>query len=140
MFALQGPQNDATDAIGLIDVDGQAMLLPIQLKELPPSHRNAHIELQDILTKLGKARSGARGTIVAIHINRDVHIEMSKLTIPTGIAELWFYGATDETQDTWTLIGDNLTSPGLSSIFKHPVRRLLVRTGWMQTPISGPYA
>nr|WP_315402397.1 hypothetical protein [uncultured Duganella sp.] len=139
-FALQEPENDAADAIGLMDINGEAFFLPIQLKELPPTHLNPHVSLQDILNKLGSKRSGARGTIVAIHVNRVMHLEISKLTIPTGIAELWLYGAADETQDRWFLIGDLLSDPGLASEFAHPGCKLLYRDNWIHTPRLGAYA
>lgn len=139
-FALQKPEDDAADAIGLIDVDGQAMLLPIQLKELPPAHLNPRIALQDILTKLGSKRSGAKETIVAIHVNRTVRVVISGLSIPAGIAELWLFGATDETQDRWFLIGDLLKDPGLATEFTHPGCRLLLKEAWMHIPANGAYA
>ncbi|MES2324099.1 MAG: hypothetical protein V4633_17715 [Pseudomonadota bacterium] len=139
-FALQGRQDHETDAIGFYAIDGKAFFLPIQIKELPPAGINPLIALQDVLSKVGTHYAGTTDMIVAIHVNRDVRIVISELKIPENIAELWLFGATDESQNTWFLIGDLISQPGLSTEFSHPGRTLLIRVQWPHTIPNSGYA
>lgn len=138
-FALQKPLDDAADAIGLVDDQGNAVFLPIQLKELPPHYANATLSLQDLLTSVGKKFAGTGDTILAIHINRRAQIVISDLNLPTNFAEIWLFGSSDETQDKWFLIGDLLTAGGLTSEFTHPGPKLLHRFCWPHQPGNGAY-
>lgn len=139
-FALQEQQDHEADAIGLIELDGKALFLPIQLKEVPPTALNSSVALQDILTKIGQHYGGTHDMIVAVHVNRNTRIVISELAIPKNIAELWLYGATDESQNKWFLIGDLVSDPGRASEFTHPGPKLLIREHWTHCPRSGRYA
>jgi hypothetical protein len=41
-------------------------------------------------------------------LNVSERVEFARLRYPNNVASLWFFGAHDETQDKWVLIGDML--------------------------------
>ena len=89
------------------DVEG-IHYTPIQLKELVPEHLNPAATLQSELTKLRKYRD-SRDLAVAFMVNRLTRIVPAELDV-TGIevGEVWLYGAIDEDQVSWMLLGDIL--------------------------------
>ena len=92
---------------------------PVQLKELPPAHRNSDATLASLLEGLSRFTS-SRTTVLAIKINR--RLEFDPPTIdPSSVAfrELWFFGATSPDLNSWFLYGDALRSPNHFN-FKYP--------------------
>jgi len=106
------------DAVVKYAANGKVTYLPVQLKEWVPDFLNPSATLQDELDKLAKY-TDSKDLAVAIHLNREATIHLSKLTLPHGsIGGLWFYGATDLTQMRWLLIG-NLMIPGATAYEFH---------------------
>jgi hypothetical protein len=81
----------------------------LQLKELPPAHRNDDAQLEHILKGLSKKYHRAYDLTVAIYLNRNERFETVK-TPPLEIQELWLFGFKD---------------PGLTTI----IVRGMTRTG-----------
>lgn len=93
---------------------------PIQLKELVPEKLNSSANLQDEIDKLRKYTNSS-DLIVAFHINRQITIEPHSLNVSgLPVRELWFFGASDETQTNWMLIGDVLSVGWVRSDFIVP--------------------
>jgi len=91
--------------------DDNLYYTPIQMKELVPENVNSKVSLEQELEKL-KKYSNSKDLVVAIHLNRAGKININELTIPElNISELWFFGAADETQEKWHLIGNILRNP-----------------------------
>ena len=129
-FALQPREDHESDVIGLIEENGTATFLPIQLKELPPEHLNPSMALQDLLDRIGSRYVGTADLIVAVHVNRTVRIVVSELILPRNVAEIWLFGAEDETQQKWFLIGNLLSDAAEWDQFEHPGRTLLYTGSW----------
>ncbi|STQ89486.1 hypothetical protein [Iodobacter fluviatilis] len=108
------------DFVARFEKDEVLHYAPIQMKELVPEELNPHANLQSELNKLEKY-ADSKDLVIAIHINRAATVHLSKLVMPrTSLGALWFFGANDQTQNTWTIIG-NLLRPGASSSeFTHP--------------------
>lgn len=82
----------------------------VQLKELVPEHLNPVVELNDLILKLKKYQDSKR-LIVAIHLNRQVHVDFDSLNIPKlNLAGLYTFGATSQDQNNWVLHGDFLSN------------------------------
>jgi hypothetical protein len=120
------------DIVAKFEEGGVTRMVPVQLKELPPSTVNPTIELQDILDKLGEKLPDSKNLVVAIHINRAVQgLRPAEFRIPTGLGEIWLYGAKDDTQQDWFLIGDMLKDANLVSEFQYP-SNLIYSAIWQQ--------
>jgi hypothetical protein len=105
MFAMV--EDDDYDCVARFMMGDVLTFAPVQLKELPPPRVNPRADLQKQLNKIGRKYADAEDDlIVAIHLNDSRRFEFDKLTYPTSIASLWFYGAADLSQDRWVLIGD----------------------------------
>ncbi|XLZ68581.1 hypothetical protein ABT364_18800 [Massilia sp. SR12] len=116
------------------DANGVTTMVPVQLKEFPPSEVNPNIQLQHILDKLDEKLTDSKDLVVAIHINRDVKdLHPAELKMPTALGEIWLYGAKDRTQQAWYLIGDLLKDPNLVSDFFYPSSRIY-SANWQQEP------
>jgi len=59
--------------------------------------------------------------VVAFHINRDFRIEPAEIDFSAvPVKELWFFGATTPSQESWVLLG-NLLSPSATCFeFTYP--------------------
>lgn len=108
------------DFVARFPKDGMLHYWPIQMKELVPEELDPHANLQAELNKLEKYVDST-DLVVAVHINRVATIHLSELVMPrASIGALWFFGANDLTQNTWTIVG-NLLRPGARSCeFTHP--------------------
>jgi hypothetical protein len=85
--------------------------VPVQLKELVPSHRNASTSLEDLISSLDKYPSSA-GLAVAIHLNRPEYFNPDEIKISHApVAEIWMFGALSEDQSQWGIWGDFLRRP-----------------------------
>jgi hypothetical protein len=81
---------------------------PVQLKELVPEHLNPVAELNHLLSKLIKYTDSSR-LIVAIHINRTIHLDISALDVPKfKLAGLYTFASVSKDQKNWVLHGDLL--------------------------------
>lgn len=120
------------DIVAKFESGDATRMVPVQLKEFPPSKVNPNIQLQDILDKLGERLKDSKDLVIAIHINRDVReLRPADLRLPTALGEIWLYGAKDHTQQAWYLIGDLLKDPNLVSNFGHPSSRIY-SANWQQ--------
>jgi hypothetical protein len=94
--------------------------VPVQLKELVPSHVNAEADLQTELSKIAKYVD-SKDLVVAFYLNTQRRIEFARLKYPVGVvAELWFFGATTPDSQRWVLAGNMLTSPVYGYEFTYP--------------------
>jgi hypothetical protein len=99
--------------------DDELHYCPVQLKELPPEHRNRDITLRSLLAGLPKV-PGPRTTVLAIKVNRRGRFDLPQLDpASTSFREVWFFGATSLDQSEWFLFGDVLGSPGMCN-FAYP--------------------
>jgi hypothetical protein len=99
--------------------NGHVNYVPVQLKEWVPEFLNSHADLQSELDKLDKYVD-SHDLAVAFHLNRNATIHLSELKLPRTIGELWFYGATDPSQNTWTVIGNLLRPDARVCEFAYP--------------------
>lgn len=91
------------------------LFAPVQLKELPPETTAPEASLHDIICGLAKYVSSPE-MIVAIHLNRTITFDLATIVVPSlPIAELWAFGATSASQNSWALWGDLLHSPTVSN-------------------------
>lgn len=120
------------DIVARFDAGGVTHLVPVQLKELPPSHLNPLEQVQRILDKLATKLTDSSDLVVAIHINRDINdLRPAELRIPQNVGQIWLYGAKDRTQESWFLIGDLMTDPNLVTDFSYP-SSVIYSAGWKQ--------
>lgn len=126
------------DIVARYDDDGETRLIPVQLKELPPSEVNSNVELQHILDKLASKLKDSKDLVVAIHINRNIEeLRPADLRIPTDFGGIWLYGGKDRTQHSWYLIGDLLHDPNLVSDFHYP-SSIIYSANWHQELAGRP--
>lgn len=124
------------DIVAKFETGDVTSMVPVQLKELPPSNVNPNIQLQDILDKLEERLKDSKDLVVAIHINRDLkEFCPAKLRLPKTLGEIWLYGAKDHTQQAWYLIGDLLKDPNLVSEFGYPSSRIY-SANWQQNVLG----
>lgn len=94
--------------------------VPVQLKELVPTHVNPRAELQDELDKIAKYVD-SKDLVIAFYLNTEKRIEFSELRFPVGVvAELWFFGASSQDQANWVLVGDMLGNNPVIYRFNYP--------------------
>jgi len=82
------------DATLMWGTPGEVRQMNLQLKELPPEHRNAKVQLEHILYGVSRKYHAAYDLVVAIFLNREQRIETVP-TPPLEIAELWLFGFMD---------------------------------------------
>ncbi len=100
--------------------DGEfANYAPVQIKEFVPADLNPALELDDLISGLKKYQDSSK-LIVAIHLNRRIHLEFNNLNIPRlKLAGLFLFGAVSEDQEKWMLQGDLLDNPQTTT-FDYP--------------------
>ncbi|TDY36014.1 hypothetical protein [Janthinobacterium sp. 75] len=124
------------DIVARYEDGGVMRMVPVQLKELPPSAVNSNVDLQQILDKLGKKLPDSKDLVVAIHLNRDIQgLHTEGLRIPTGFGQIWLYGGKNHTQQAWSLIGDLLKNSNLVSDFHYP-SDMIYSAMWQQDIIG----
>lgn len=110
---------EAYDCVCMWKQEDVVTFTPVQLKELPPAHRNQRVTLSDVLKGLGKY-SHSPETVCAIHVNRQSRIAFDEMPPPrTGLSQVWLFGAIDENQLRWMLFGDILHGPTMRE-FRYP--------------------
>lgn len=100
---------------------GDYKYMNLQLKELPPAHRNDKVQLEHILKGVSKKYHKAYDLAVAIYLNRSERFE-TVMTPTLEIQELWFFGFKD---------------PGLTTIFVRGMTRagdVTFDVPWKTTP------
>src|SRR5205085_3467076 len=85
------------DIVAKYEDDGEENFIPVQLKEWTPDFLPSPQPLQVELDKLTKY-GDASGLVVAFHLNRETRVELSELTYPRNIGELWFCGCIEPSQ------------------------------------------
>ncbi|MBN2654198.1 MAG: hypothetical protein JXR79_03675 [Nitrospirae bacterium] len=84
---------------------------PVQLKEVVSEKLNSKSNLNETISKLAKYSSSSN-LVVAIHLNKEIRLEFNAIEVQKlNIAQLWIFGALDETQDSWFIYGDMLSNP-----------------------------
>src|SRR6185369_2370242 len=68
-------ENQDFDSIATWSKDGNLNFTPIQLKELPPWDLNARVTLENLFTGLDRSPC-LRDTVVAIKVNREMHLDL----------------------------------------------------------------
>jgi hypothetical protein len=92
---------------------------PVQIKELVPERVNAATSLQAEIDKLEKYKN-ATDLVVAIHMNRQFHLDLDELRIPVlGIGELWLFGSISPDVSRLMLWGNLLKDPS-SYEYRYP--------------------
>jgi hypothetical protein len=108
------------DFVAAYKLDDVNHFVPVQLKELVPSHINPAADLQAELDKIAKY-TDSRDLVVAFYLNRTGRIDFSTLRLPHGIVhELWFFWASAPDQSTWTVYGNMLSANPSAHEFQYP--------------------
>jgi len=108
------------DYIGAYKNNGELHTFPIQLKQLVPDRLNPSTSLQNEISKL-KKYTDAQDLVVAIHVNRGVHIKPNELDFSEVTAkEVWIFGQLKNDVKTWLLFGNLMTCKPNSYTFQLP--------------------
>lgn len=108
------------DSVGTYELAEERHFVPIQLKEHVPEIVRPEAALQAEIDKLRKYVDSSDLT-VAFHLNRTGQVRLSELDFSrVPVKELWFFGATDESQDNWLLIGNLLSQNATFFNFSYP--------------------
>ena len=108
------------DYIGAYEHEGAVLRFPIQLKQLVPDRLNPSTTLQNEIDKL-KKYSGSSDLVVAIHINRKVHVKPLDLDVSgLKIKEIWLFGQFDQSSQNWLLFGNLMTPSPNAYTFRLP--------------------
>lgn len=106
------------DFVSMCVVDEVQHFVPVQLKELAPEDLAKRRDLSGLLS--GLHLIAPTDTVLAVRLNRTVHVNFQDLKIPRlPYAELWFFWCGNPTQSKWSLYGDALGTPTLST-FEYP--------------------
>ena len=116
-FALVERQD--FDLVARFEARGKTNYVPVQLKEWAPSFMPSPQPLQVELDKLAKYVD-SKDLVVAFHLNREASVLLSELSFPQTIGELWFFGAAENSQSRWVLIGNLLTNEAVAHEFLYP--------------------
>ena len=108
------------DYVGAYKHNGSVLTFPIQLKQLVPDRLNASTSLQREISKLSKY-TDAQDLVVAIHVNRKVHIKPQELdTSGLKVKEIWLYGHLQDDTNTWLLLGNLMAAQANAYTFQLP--------------------
>ena len=108
------------DYVGAYEHEGAILRFPIQLKQLVPDRLNPSTDLQAEIDKL-KKYSGFSDLVVAIHINRKIHIKPLGLDISgLKIKEIWLFGQFAQNNQDWLLFGNLMTANPNAYTFQLP--------------------
>lgn len=108
------------DYVGAYQHNGSVQMFPIQLKQVVPDRLNSSTCVQHEISKL-KKYTDARDLVVAVHINRKVHIKPEDMDLSgLKIKELWLYGELQEDSSTWLLLGNLMAASRNAYTFQLP--------------------
>jgi hypothetical protein len=100
---------DDYDVVATYLIDETQHFVPLQLKELVPSHVYGHASLQAEIDKLKAKYRSSQDLVVGIHVNRHVELVLSDLDLSgLSIGELWLFGSDQPDGSSWFAIGDLL--------------------------------
>ena len=120
-FAFTAHEAQDHDFVMRWPSDDHMHYAPVQLKEVPPAHLNPNATVQGIVDKLRAKYVDARDLAVIIHVNQNGEFDPRTLqTEGLGLASLWMFHACAPHSAEWTLWGNFLETPLLSSTFKYP--------------------
>lgn len=96
----------------------------VQLKELVPESRNPQQTLQALLDGLGTRYPTSHDLVVAIYMNRSMHLDFSQPSAPDApVGEIWLYGGTMPMNEGQWMLWGSLTSPNPRAFFfRYPGR------------------
>jgi len=101
------------DFVTLWQDGSETIYTPVQLKEVVPESLNPNSNVNSTLAKLTKY-SGFNRTVVALRVNRNIHLEFNSIQVPTmRLGGIWLYGAAARDQQKWFIYGDLLNEPHL---------------------------
>ena len=108
------------DYVGAYEQNGSIHTFPIQLKQLVPDRLNPSTTLQAEINKL-KKYSGSSDLVVAIHLNRKIHLKPQDLDIEgLRIKELWLFGQFGAGKIDWLLFGNLMAANPNEYTFQLP--------------------
>lgn len=91
----------------------ETVYTPVQLKEVVPKSLNPNSNVNSTLAKLSKY-SDLNRTILALRINRDIHLELNNIQVPAmPLGGIWLFGTAAQDQQKWFIYGDLLNTPFL---------------------------
>jgi len=112
-------ERDDYDCIARYELNGEMKYVPVQLKELTPSHLPNPRTFQELLNKLTNPDS--KDLVVAIFVNREFTLVPLDHSYPKDrYAELWLFGAQNAAQQRWFLLGNMLSEYPSKIEFSHP--------------------
>ena len=101
------------DYVLFVEHNGQSNFVALQMKQLPSEHLNPSATIEQQIKKL-KKYADSSNLVVAIHISRNVEIDVASLDLAElPIGELWLFGQTSP--ESWRILG-NLRSDNPCSI------------------------
>jgi hypothetical protein len=100
---------------------GNDCFVPVQLKEVVPTHLNPHASIQSVIDSL--AKYGSPNLSVVIRVNQRITLDLDEITIPSRHpAALWVCAPASEDGSRW-LIAGNLVEPEPNLIlFDYPAQ------------------
>ncbi|QDE40052.1 hypothetical protein FIV34_12915 [Luteibacter pinisoli] len=106
---LAQSEADDYDFVAGYRIDGTIHYVPLQMKELVPSHLNGQATLQAELDKLKAKYRSSRDLVVGVHINRRVELVLNELDLSDlNIGELWLFGSDRPDGSEWFAVGNLL--------------------------------
>ena len=106
---LAQSEADDYDFVAAYRIDGTIHYVPLQMKELVPSHLNSQATLQAELNKLKAKYRSSGDLVVGVHINRRVELVLSELDLSDlDIGELWLFGSDRPDGSEWFAMGNLL--------------------------------
>ena len=80
--------------------------VPVQLKELVPSHLNKKQSLEDIFKKL-KAYSSSNDLVIEIYISRNIKLNVKKIKLKnSNFREIYLFESCSKNNEKWFIYGD----------------------------------
>jgi len=81
--------------------------VPVQIKEIVPTHLNNTTSPQHVINGLTKY-ADSKDLCIAVHLNRVGHFDPEEICVPDNlfIGELWIFGSINEDQTEWGIWGD----------------------------------
>ena len=106
-ISLCREQESDYDTIFAWQDEGSQCFAPVQLKELVPAELNPTASLEQVLVGLEKYADSS-DLVVGVKLNRRIQINLDTLSVPElPVAEVWLFGATEESEQRWSLFGQD---------------------------------
>jgi hypothetical protein len=102
-FLVAQAEEQDYDVVARWDNGDSAHFVPIQIKEVVPTHLNAAASVQGVVDGLRKY-TDSRELTVAIHLNQRVQFAPSDIEVPRlNVGGIWVFGATKPDQSQWSI-------------------------------------